>query len=183
MIAQATVAPALQFAARRATIATELTGDLTSGSARQTRQDEERRAATMTAHGTERMLVERWFAGMDRADTGTLDEICTDDYALHFPGVPAPLDRATAKGLLAGFFAGFPGIDHTIEEIIVDDDRAAVRITVRGIHTGEFNGIPPTGKEVSFAAVNLMRFRDGKIAEQRVFFDSTSFLRQLGIAG
>jgi predicted ester cyclase len=54
------------------------------------------------------------------------------------------------------------------------------RWTARGTHEGEYHGIPPSGKEVTFAEVAIYRMADGKIAEQWGFPDVMDLLRQIG---
>lgn len=51
----------------------------------------------------------------------------------------------------------------------------------RGTHTGEFFGIPPTGKSVTFSGMHLMRIADGKIAEHWGNNDDLGLMRQLGV--
>ena len=70
-----------------------------------------------------------------------------------------------------------------MEEIVAaENDRAVVRWTGTGTHTAELNGIPPTGKSVSVAAVHLFRIEGRKIAEQWCVWDALCMLQQLGVA-
>ena len=67
-----------------------------------------------------------------------------------------------------------------VEDIVASGDRVAVRWTFHGTHQGEFLGIPPTGKPVTMAAIEINRVRDGKVAEHWVQLDQLGMLRQLG---
>ena len=49
-------------------------------------------------------------------------------------------------------------------------------------HKGEFQGVPPTGKEASITGTDIYRISDGKIVEQWVEGDMLSLIQQLGIA-
>ncbi len=51
--------------------------------------------------------------------------------------------------------------------------------TYRVKHTGEFAGIPPTGKELTVAGIDIYRIVDGKIVEQWYEMDLTGMLQQL----
>jgi predicted ester cyclase len=53
----------------------------------------------------------------------------------------------------------------TVEDIIAEGDRVAARVTMRGTHLGEFDGIAPTGKRVEVRAIDIYRITDGKIVE------------------
>ena len=69
----------------------------------------------------------------------------------------------------------------TIDEMIAEGDRVMVQWTFGGIHQGEFNGLAPTGKPVSYAGINIFRIADGKIAEVWDIFDRLWLWQQLGV--
>ena len=50
----------------------------------------------------------------------------------------------------------------------------------KGTHTGDFFGIPATGKKVDIDGVNLVKMKDGKIAQEQDFMDNLLFNQQLG---
>jgi steroid delta-isomerase-like uncharacterized protein len=68
-----------------------------------------------------------------------------------------------------------------IEEVFSAGDRVVVRWTGTGHHTGEVNGIPPSGKAVRVDAISIHRLQDGKIAETWEVWDTLGFLRQIGV--
>jgi predicted ester cyclase len=70
----------------------------------------------------------------------------------------------------------------TIEDIVAEGDKVALRTTFRGTHTGELNGIPPTGRQVEVTALNIFRMVNSKAVEQRVVNDDLGMLQQLGLA-
>ncbi len=59
-------------------------------------------------------------------------------------------------------------------------NRVVVRRTVRGTHQGEWLGIAPTGKPVTFTGIWIARLTDGNLEEQWVNFDALGLLQQLG---
>jgi predicted ester cyclase len=86
------------------------------------------------------------------------------------------------KQALADWYAGFP--DLHIAEIgpqIAEGDLVASRIVAHGTHTGPWRGIPPTGKEASFAGVAIDRFEDGRIVDRWVAIDWLAVLDALGV--
>jgi steroid delta-isomerase-like uncharacterized protein len=125
-------------------------------------------------------LVRRFFAAIDAANLDAMDEICGDDYTVHFPGVPGPLDRTGTKHLFGAFLAAFPGITHRIEETVAEGDRVATRLTIQGLHRGEFQGIPPTGKVVTITALNMFRIANDRIVSHWIEYDGLGMLQQLG---
>lgn len=68
----------------------------------------------------------------------------------------------------------------TVEDVVAEGDRVAVRLTARGTHTGPLLGLPPTGKSVSFGGMEVFRVADGLIVESWGQFDALGLLRQLG---
>jgi steroid delta-isomerase-like uncharacterized protein len=95
------------------------------------------------------------------------------------PGVPS--DREGGFAYLFGFMNAFPDSRVTIEDMIAEGDQVVTKKTFTGTHTGEFAGIPPTGKPVTLQFVDIMRVRDGKIVEHWNCIDQLSFMQQLGV--
>jgi steroid delta-isomerase-like uncharacterized protein len=65
--------------------------------------------------------------------------------------------------------------------MIAEDDRVAVRWTFHATHTGNFRGIPPTGKSVTMTGITIYRLANEKIKEARSNLDMLGLLQQLGI--
>ena len=107
------------------------------------------------------------------------DEVLGPNYCLHFPGYP-PMDREGHKMLISAFRAGFPDMRVTIEEQVAEDDRVTNRVTMTGTHTGDFQGMPPTGKRMTVSGINIMRFENGQIIELRGVLDVMGLMQQLG---
>lgn len=72
----------------------------------------------------------------------------------------------------------------SFESVLVADDgtTAVVEWTARGVHTGELDGIPATGRSIELRGVNLLTLTgEGKVAQERSFWDSGALLSQLGV--
>ena len=95
------------------------------------------------------------------------------------PGVPS--DREGGKMYLWGFFNAFPDSRFTIDDMIAERDRVVTKKTFTGTHTGDFAGIPATGRTVTLQYVDIMRVRDGRIVEHWLSMDQLSFMQQLGV--
>jgi len=67
------------------------------------------------------------------------------------------------------------------DDLIAEDDKVVIRNTVTGTHLGEYRGVPPTGKSVSYNEMFIFRFADGRIAEMWGVVDVYAQLRQLGM--
>ncbi|MCC9075552.1 ester cyclase [Litorilinea aerophila] len=108
-----------------------------------------------------------------------IDELFAPEFQLHFPGFP-PMDREGYKQLLAGFRAGFPDLEVTVAGQVAEGSMVANRLVIRGTHTGEFQGIPPTGSAIEVTGMNVMRFENGKIVELWGVPDLLGILQQIG---
>src|SRR2546430_1465219 len=89
--------------------------------------------------------------------------------------------RGELGAVIAADLEGFPDQSIVLQQVIVDGDDVASRWTYRGTHTGEYYGIPPTGKTVASTFVAFDRVVDGKLVENWTVFDNYDLMRQLGI--
>ena len=76
------------------------------------------------------------------------------------------------------FRLAFSSIHFTEDGLFADGDIAVLRWTFHGVHTGEFNGIPATGRRATAAGVDIFRMADGRIVERWAYDDGT-LMRQL----
>jgi steroid delta-isomerase-like uncharacterized protein len=95
------------------------------------------------------------------------------------PGDPPAKLIDTFKETFSEAREGFPDLTISIEDVMAEGDWVTARVTMRGTHRGEFQGIAPTGKRVEVRAIDMFRIEDGKIAEHWGHADDpTGFLRQ-----
>ena len=90
------------------------------------------------------------------------------------------MDGEAFKQFRNGFYAGFPDLDHTIEDMIAEGDKVATRFTARGTHQGEFQGVPPTGKQIVLTGLIINRVAGDRIAEQWHEIDAVGLMQQIG---
>ncbi len=77
------------------------------------------------------------------------------------------------------FFSAFPTIQIEVMQQIAEGNQVVTYITSKGLHSGVFYGIPPTGKTVSTSVIRIDRVQDGKIAEHWSVSDAASLMQQL----
>ena len=87
----------------------------------------------------------------------------------------------SSRGYYAQFITGFSEIQFTIKDVFGQGDKLVKYWNFKGKHTGSFFGIPATGKSVDLDGTTLVRMQDGKIAEERDFYDNVVFMTQLGL--
>ncbi|MGW2403076.1 ester cyclase [Streptomyces sp. NPDC001739] len=109
-----------------------------------------------------------------------IDEFVAPDLVFHAP-VPMGATGAEAlKRVWEVLLRAFPDLHVTVEETISEGDKVVSRNTVTGTHRGEYQGLPPTGKTVSYSEIFIFRFAGGRIVEIRGIVDVLAQLRQLG---
>jgi predicted ester cyclase len=73
----------------------------------------------------------------------------------------------------------FPDFAGTVEDVLVDGDKTAVRCSFSGTHTGPGIGMPPTGRPMKATAIVMFRWQNGQIVEAWNEFDAAGMMRQL----
>jgi steroid delta-isomerase-like uncharacterized protein len=128
-----------------------------------------------------KQLYRRWFEEVvNGGDLALADELLASSYILHFPGAPGPVDRHGHKQLVMMFRSAFPDWRESVEDVIAEDDKVVIRVTGRGTHEGEFQGVPPTGTQVTATGIGIGRIEDGRIAEAWAAYDALGLMQQLG---
>ncbi len=127
-----------------------------------------------------RAIVQRFADMFNTGNFQVLDEIAAPGFAAHLTGSPGTLDVEGWKQFSTPFLVAFSDRQLTVEDIIAEGDEAVGRITFRGRHTGDFQGIPPTDREVTFTGAAMFRMEGGKIVEHWGQFDALGLMQQLG---
>ena len=125
-------------------------------------------------------LAEQFFNGQDRLKGPPPADLLTASYRAEITGFP-PMDAAAHADFARSFYAGFPDIHHTIDEVRATEDGAVVRFTLRGTHTGAFMGMPATNRRIEVSAIALMSVSGERVAHVRGMFDQLGLMRQLGV--
>jgi len=94
------------------------------------------------------------------------------------PWVPPGPDGV--KLLANRMFSAFPDFHMNIDRIVAVDDRVAGRFIETGTHQGAFMGVAPTGKQVTFTEMAILRVRAGKVVESWYESDMLGLMQQLG---
>ena len=125
-------------------------------------------------------IARRYFEELDRRKA-LPEDLVAPTYKGYFAGSP-PMDFAGLKQNANMFYSAFPDLTHIIDDAIAEGDKVSVRLTMQGTHKGNLKDILPTGKQVSFSGINLLRIVDGKLVEQWAVVDQMGLMQQLGTA-
>lgn len=122
-------------------------------------------------------LIRRWMAFANTGFAGDFAQFIAADFIGH--AGPTKMDAAELERLERGFSAAFPDVQYSIDDLIAEDNRVALRTTTRATHRGEFQGVARTDRRVEFTGLVIYRLEDGKIAESWGEIDFLRLMRQL----
>lgn len=125
---------------------------------------------------------------VDRDADATMDTMVDDCYVMH---MPTQIGGKGKEGLRAFYRDDFiPAIPadwgHELINRIVTDDYIVEEALLKLTHSNQINWLlpnqAPTGKRLEFRVVIFVEFRDGKIANERIYWDQAQVLRQAGLS-
>jgi predicted ester cyclase len=117
---------------------------------------------------------------LNQGDIAVANELISPDCVHHIPGGPPVTGLAAFRDWLTLTLSIFPDFHAIVEDEIAEGDRVVQRITCYGTHEGEFSGVRPTGRQVSFQIIEISRAGvDGRFAEHWSSADLPGVLRQL----
>jgi steroid delta-isomerase-like uncharacterized protein len=119
-------------------------------------------------------------------NAGDLEEfgklISDDGFVEHDETPGLEPTKAGVLQFFAAFRAGFSDARTEPEKVLADGDTVAVYFRTTGTHSGEFMGIPPTGKSIDVHGVDIVRFGDDGLAHEHWgLFDALGMMQQLGV--
>jgi steroid delta-isomerase-like uncharacterized protein len=124
-----------------------------------------------------KMVVKRFYEIINEGALERLDEICAPDLKGH-AGAGADLDQL--KRSIGSFFDAFPDLRADSRHVVAEGDLVSTWVSYEGTHKGEFAGLSGSGREVKFAAWDLIRVVDGRIAEITQYCDLFTLMNQIG---
>ncbi|MDI2129163.1 ester cyclase [Yinghuangia seranimata] len=124
-------------------------------------------------------LCREMFDCVTRGDLDGMERLFAEDYHDHDPinatdTIGAKAIREECAGWMAAFDFAF-----TIDRQLADGDEVATRWTWTGTHTGDFMGMPATGRTVTMSGCTTFRIEDGRIKEGWWDWDALGMMRQL----
>src|SRR5499427_10685012 len=135
-----------------------------------------KRRSLMSEEGN-KAIVRRFFEEVwNQQKENVIDEIFAS--TILFNG--QSITRDTLKQALAGRRTAFADIHVTVDDQVPEGEKVSTRRTWRATHRGPYRGVPPTGKQVTWTQISVVRFSEGRIVEDWAVTDELSILQQLG---
>jgi steroid delta-isomerase-like uncharacterized protein len=123
-----------------------------------------------------RLINDVWSSG----DLDAIDELVTEDYVDYYEGEENVRGRDGLEKYVSGLRESFPDFGKEIKEVLATDEAVALRFMATGTHEAEYDGIEPTGVEMSFAGSIFFHFKHGKISETYESADTWGMMEDLG---
>ncbi len=124
----------------------------------------------------------------DAVNTGDLevistmiDEVVAPDVLFHAPVPTGATGVQALRQVWEVLLRAFPDLHVAVEDLIAEGDKVVARNTVTGTHQGDFRGLPPTGKSVTYNEIFIVRFAGRRIAEIWGVVDALAQMKQLGM--
>jgi steroid delta-isomerase-like uncharacterized protein len=137
-----------------------------------------RERRTFAREATMEPFVQRVIDAYNDRTLEAFDSLLTDDVLLVRDEEKAH-GRDEFKAVLARLRRAFPDIQYRISDVVSSGDKLALRWEARGTHRGEYLGVPPTSRSVSYGGITIYELRGGRIARVWVAADLLSLLRRL----
>lgn len=118
----------------------------------------------------------------NRGNLEKIDELLSPEYTLHISAAGVRTDREGYRGAVKAYRDAFSGFQFLIEDMMAEGDKVIIRWTIRGTHTGDYMGVPATGKDIGLTGIAIRRIAGGRIAEEWVEMDRSGLLQQMGAA-
>jgi steroid delta-isomerase-like uncharacterized protein len=125
-------------------------------------------------------LVLESIGALNAGDTERLLAVVAPDIVIHYAEMPEPLHgRETWQQGFELMRRAFPDLEAHVDDLVAAEDKVAIRVSFRGTHQGEFQGIPATGRTIHYVSHEFYRVKDGLFAEEWICSDMASLFRQL----
>ena len=135
----------------------------------------------MAQEEANKALMRRWFDEFwCKGNADAVDTMVDPNFIDHQRPEGWPGGREGLKALVREWRKGFSDMHETVEDLIADGDKVVGRFTLRGTHTGEFLGIPATGRRIEITGIDIVRIRDGRIVDFWYNEDTLGLFQQLG---
>ncbi|MFC2141895.1 ester cyclase [Acidobacteriota bacterium] len=127
-------------------------------------------------------IVRRYSEGEGKGNfLEIIDEFVAPDVIYHYPNSNDISGLETIKLNYAQFHEAYPDMKNTGAFLVAEGDLVASRATWKGTHKGNWMGVEPTDKEITFTLIEVFQVKEGKIIEAWIEFDYSGWFQQLGM--
>jgi predicted ester cyclase len=126
-------------------------------------------------------FIRKYYAIDGRTEAGVKQYMNFHDAGYKAHSVMGEMNLEQARQNNLAMLAAFPDLKFSIDDILAEGDKAAVRYTITGTNQGPYMGTPPTGKKITLSGISIYKIAGGKLVESWGILDRMSLMQQLGI--
>lgn len=124
-------------------------------------------------------LAETFVEMLNTHDPDLVDTFVGEAYRNHNAFVAD--GREANRVFWAAFFAAFPDVSARMDDLIVSGDRVVGRFTYTGTHTGDFMGVPASGRPIEMRSIDIWRVEGGLFVEHWDELNTLQLFQQIGL--
>ena len=121
-------------------------------------------------------IVRKSIEVINTKDLSSIEQMVAPDFVDHTRKMQG---SEGLKQFLFMIYKSFPDFHLTIEDIIAEENKVWVRLTITATHTGEFFGLAPTSKKFTEPSVWIYRIANSKIIEGWDVHDELDFYKKI----
>lgn len=125
--------------------------------------------------------MSRRIAAYAKRDAAALAATHAENSSVASPMGGVQEGREEIERVYRNWFAAFQDIKTEQDDLLIDGDRVVMIARVSGTHSGDFMGLPATGRQMEVLMVSLMTVTDGFVVDERRIYDFTGLLVQVGV--
>jgi steroid delta-isomerase-like uncharacterized protein len=131
-------------------------------------------------------VIRKLYEAINDRDIDAIEAMVTDDFELTDMASGETFNGPEgARQNAEGWLTAFGDAQVELKNVIAAGDWAVAEGIGRGTHTGPMQTpmgeVPPTGKKAELSLCSIIRVQDGKIAEERDYYDAMAIATQLGL--
>lgn len=124
-------------------------------------------------------ITSAWTKAWSQGETSAFEDLVSADYVRHSKSGEERLENLVQQ--ITESHQAFSDFRMEIQRAIEDDNLVAIHWKSTGVHTGEFMGVPPTGRTVTVSGASFISHKDGKVTEESVVWDPREMLSAMSI--
>ena len=127
-----------------------------------------------------RLVFEKFMAALNGKDISAMEALIDDDFVDNdaMPGMPP--GKAGMVGMMQMFVSAFSDLHVVVDQYVSEGDLVVGIMTTSGTQSGEFMGMPPSGKNFSVREIHVAKIVNGKMIEHWGLGNDMSMMQQLG---
>ncbi len=123
----------------------------------------------------------QWMEAFNSGNWDAMEKLTDPNIVEHSPAPGQKPGRDGMMAMMKEFKAAFPDMKMTIVDMTAEGDKVSVLSRMEGTNSGQFMGMPATGKKVDVMGMDLIKITNGKASEHWGYMEMDKFMQQMGM--